>query len=180
MSATVPVNGNEQLETDLFYTVPYTQGMLLVAYPVKDVQTEFGFEYYLALSPYRTPLGNVKRIVKPKTETVQVVVEEKVPEVPVVKPKPTLTPKPVKVDTPDPVPEKVVEVVQPKNDPITIETKPVQNQPEKVIVPDKVESPSSVKNIESNIKKIVDDVKIFNFDIEKQKEKVKTLITNTE
>ena len=46
-NATVPVNGNNQLVVGRNYTVPYNKGMFLVAYPNKDVDTEFEFEYYI-------------------------------------------------------------------------------------------------------------------------------------
>ena len=35
-SATTPINGNNQLEIGTNYTVPYSEGMLLIAYPIKD------------------------------------------------------------------------------------------------------------------------------------------------
>lgn len=38
-NATIPINGNKQVETDIFYTVPYKEGMLLIAFPNKDVET---------------------------------------------------------------------------------------------------------------------------------------------
>lgn len=47
-SATKPVNGNMQLVAGRNYTVPYTEGMVLIAYPNKDSETEFEFEYYVA------------------------------------------------------------------------------------------------------------------------------------
>ena len=46
--AVVPVNENKRLEEGKNYTVHFTQGMLLVAYPEKDKETEFEFDYYVA------------------------------------------------------------------------------------------------------------------------------------
>ena len=46
--AKVSINGNQQLVTGWNYTVPYTEGMLLIAYPDKDVETEFEFQFWEA------------------------------------------------------------------------------------------------------------------------------------
>lgn len=47
-SATKPINGNQQLIAGRNYTVPVSEGMLLVAYPNKDSETEFEFDYFVA------------------------------------------------------------------------------------------------------------------------------------
>lgn len=44
-TAVVPINNNQQLQPGTNYTVGYTKGMLLVAYPMKNVETEFEFSY---------------------------------------------------------------------------------------------------------------------------------------
>ena len=40
------IENNTAMEVGKNYTVPYKEGMLLIAYPDKDVETEFEFEYY--------------------------------------------------------------------------------------------------------------------------------------
>lgn len=82
--------------------------MLLIAYPNKDVQTEFEFEYYVALSPYQTPLLNRVKVLSP------------------------------------PVPA--------------------------VIVESKVETKTPVPSVKTEVVKKVENVKIFNFEEEKQKQ----------
>lgn len=47
-SATESINGNAPLVTGRNYTVKFDEGMLLVVYPNKDVETDFEFEYYVA------------------------------------------------------------------------------------------------------------------------------------
>lgn len=47
-TATAPINANLQLIAGKNYTVPVSKGMLLIAYPNKDVETEFEFEYYVS------------------------------------------------------------------------------------------------------------------------------------
>jgi len=42
------VYGNQQLELNKNYTVKTSAGFMLVAYPDKDVDTEFEFEYWVA------------------------------------------------------------------------------------------------------------------------------------
>ena len=54
-SATDSINGNAGLITGTNYTVDYDEGMLLVVYPNKDVETDFEFEYYVA--EYEKPMN---------------------------------------------------------------------------------------------------------------------------
>ena len=49
-SATASVSsGNEALEVGKLYTVDATMGMLLIAYPESDTNTDFEFEYWVGL-----------------------------------------------------------------------------------------------------------------------------------
>jgi hypothetical protein len=42
------VYGNQQIELNKNYTVKTSEGFMMVAYPEKDVETEFEFEYWVA------------------------------------------------------------------------------------------------------------------------------------
>lgn len=47
-SALIPVNDNQKLQEGKNYTVQFLKGMLIVAYPERDEETEFEFDYFVA------------------------------------------------------------------------------------------------------------------------------------
>ena len=51
-NARTPINGSQPLILDWNYTVNYKSGMLLIAYPEKDKETEFEFQYWEAQYVY--------------------------------------------------------------------------------------------------------------------------------
>jgi len=69
-NATIPlVKGNEAVETGKTYTIDAAQGMLLIAYPNQDVDTDFEFVYQLVPKVDKIQIPIIQKLIEDVDES---------------------------------------------------------------------------------------------------------------